>query len=147
MQYDKSIEIAEQMLKIDDKDADTYKLIGQCYYEKRNIAKAIEYYTKAINSSPSDMTTRNNLSVAYLKVDDLKNALSVTLESNKIDNADQFTFYILARIYSKKGNTIEAIKWLKKAVENNIELKEEAKKAVEFDTLKKTKEFQEMIYR
>ena len=146
-EYDKSIEAGQRMLVIDNQFADVHKMIGQSYKSKGDYEKASEYFSKAINITPTDMIARNNLSSVYLKLNNLSKALAVTLESEKIDHENPLTLYVLARIYARKGDSANAINWLRKAIGINTQLKEEAKAADDFSHLQKLKEFQELILR
>ena len=144
-QYDKSIEAGKRMLLIEDRIASVYNMMGENYKSKKEYEKAIEYYSKGINLAPTDMVARNNLCICYLKVDNIPKALSVTLESVNIDKENSFALYILARVYARKGDSENAINWLKKAIAKKDKFKDEAKRESDFSKLQKLKEYQELI--
>ncbi|WP_027089405.1 WG repeat-containing protein [Thomasclavelia saccharogumia] len=100
--------------------------LGDKAYKKEIYIDAIEYYSEAVNSKPSNMDIRLKLADSYLKLGN--NSQFETILKNTIDlDAENETAYLkLAKYYAKTENYQEAYKTLldAKNVKNRKEIDE-----------------------
>lgn len=72
-EFDKSIEILEQALKIFPDYLDIYVNLGNCYNGKQQPEKAVYYFKKALEIDKNDLDARHNLASTQLSIGDFKN--------------------------------------------------------------------------
>lgn len=68
--YDKSIELYEQIIKQGYINSNIYYNLGNAYYRKQEIGRSILYYRKAQKLSPNDESIQLNIKIANLKTID-----------------------------------------------------------------------------
>jgi tetratricopeptide (TPR) repeat protein len=123
------------------------KGITQCYagnYEEgsKNIDKALEL-------SPEDYMARFNKALSlelYRHYDESLQEYKRALEVAK-DQGEQgeWSYYGIASIYGRRGDSANTVKYLKPAIEINPDIREEAKSESDFDPVRSSKEFKELI--
>ncbi len=96
-----------------------YDKLGEAYYEKGDIEKAIANYKKAISLNPHDDIFQYNLGVAYQEKGLYDLAISQYRKALNIKPDDYKSYYNLGIIYYKKGDVERAIASYKKAVSIN----------------------------
>lgn len=70
LQFEKSIQLYEKLLKEDFHSSDVFYNLGNAYFKNGNFAKAILNYERALKSNPDDEDVIFNLKIASLKVAD-----------------------------------------------------------------------------
>lgn len=76
--YDKGIDYCHQMLEKDSTDAIAYRLLGNCYYSKRQFDNAYMGYVKAYSLNPEDFSTVDAFSTLLIEEKDYQGALEMT---------------------------------------------------------------------
>lgn len=111
-----------------------YELLGTLYAEKKDFAKAIEFFEKAIELSSQNAKLYVSLGLAYLAKGLSDKAKGAFQEVIRLQGPESATAYEkLAEIYSEQGNSAQMVVWLKDAAEvyEKYENFEEAAKTLE----------------
>jgi tetratricopeptide (TPR) repeat protein len=142
--YSEAIKLADEILKEDEKFYKAYNVkgIAQCYTGKyldgmKNIDKALEL-------KPEYGYARFNKALALELYEKLDEALVWYDKALEIENY-VWSHYGKASIYGKKGDVNNTVKNLTAAIEIDEAIKEEAKKEKDFDKVRNSKEFQELV--
>jgi tetratricopeptide (TPR) repeat protein len=93
-------------------------LLGRLYYEKKDVAKALDYYEKTLAAKPDASEAKNDL--AWLLADsgsDLERALLLAQEAQQARPNDPAVADTLGWIYLRKGLNDPAVQQLRYAVE------------------------------
>ena len=118
-EFSKSAEIMEQILEQDPKNAHAWNFLGYSMLERNeSLDKAYEYIKKATDLSPEDGYIKDSLGWYYFKKGDLKQALDVILEANKLIPNDTSINKHLAIIFTNMKDFSKAKLYVKKALES-----------------------------
>jgi len=120
------------------------KGITQCYagkYEEgsKNIDKALEL-------SPDDYMARFNKALSlelYKHYDEALVWYQKSLEVAK--GQGKWSYYGIASIYGRRGNVADTVKYLKLAIDIDPYIKKDAKNESDFNPVKNSKEFKQLI--
>jgi len=118
------------------------KGITQCY--AGNYAEGSENIDKALELKPDDYLARFNKALSlelYKHYDEALVWYQKALEISKED----WSYYGIASIYGRRGDTANTVKYLKLAIEINPEIKEEAKTESDFNPVRNSTEFKKLI--
>jgi len=142
--YDEAIAAENSVLNVDPSFFKAYYIKGitQCYagdYEEgsKNIDKALEL-------SPNDYMARFNKALSlelYRHYDEAIIWYNKSLEISK----GEWSYYGIASIYGRKGDIENTVKYLRLAMEINPDIKNEAGNEADFNPVKSSKEFKELI--
>ncbi|MHC1721296.1 MAG: tetratricopeptide repeat protein [Clostridiaceae bacterium] len=142
--YDDAIAAENSVIKEDPLFFKAYYIKGitQCYagnYEEgsKNIDKALEL-------SPNDYMARFNKALSlelYRHYDEALVWYDKSLEISK----GEWSYYGIASIYGRRGDTENTVKYLRLAFEINPDIKNEARNEADFNLVKHSKEFKEML--
>lgn len=147
--YDEAIAAEDSVIAEDPAFFKAYYIKGitQCYagnYEEgsKNIDKALEL-------SPDDYMARFNKALSlelYRRYDESLLWYEKALEVAK-DQGEQgeWSYYGIASIYGRRGDPANTVKYLRLAIEINPDIREEAKSESDFDPVRSSKEFKELI--
>ena len=121
-------------------------------YNIRGIAKAyngdydggIKDIDKSLQISPNYGYALFNKGLTYELYGNMKEALKWYNKDLEIEEYE-WTYYGIASIYGRKGDVDNTVKYLKKAIEINPEVKEEAKTEKDFNSVKLSEEFENLI--
>lgn len=98
-QYEKSIDILRQLTTDTDyANAETYDLLGKCYYKSNKLKEAIEHSGKAVEYDQSYYKAFHNLGVYYIKLNDIPNAEDCWKQVLKINKEHKKAIHNLAVI-------------------------------------------------
>jgi tetratricopeptide (TPR) repeat protein len=121
------------------------KGITQCYagkYEEgsKNIDKALEL-------SPDDYMARFNKALSLELYKHYDEALVWYQKSLEVAAKGQgeWSYYGIASIYGRRGNVADTVKYLKLAIDINPDIKKDAKTESDFNPVKNSKEFKQLI--
>lgn len=121
-------------------------------YNIRGIAKAyngdyeggIKDIDKSLQISPNYGYALFNKGLTYELYGNMEEALKWYNRDLEIEEYE-WTYYGIASIYGRKGDVDNTVKYLKKAIEINPEVKEEAKTEKDFNPVKPSKDFENLI--
>lgn len=142
--YSEAIRLSDEIINEDESFYKAYNVKGitQCYSGKylegmKNIDKALEL--------KSDFGyARFNKALALELYEKLDESLVWYDKALEVENY-VWSHYGKASIYGRKGDVDNTIKNLKIAIEMNPGVKEEARKEKDFDNVRNSKEFQELV--
>jgi stress-induced-phosphoprotein 1 len=86
------------------KEAEAFKTEGTVFYKARNFEKALEFYQKAIDKCPKELTYHSNKAAVYFemkKYQDCLEACDAAIEASKSGGYD---YVKLAKVIARKGN-------------------------------------------
>jgi DnaJ family protein C protein 7 len=95
-----------------DQLANEAKEQGNVHYKQAQYAKAIDFYTKAIELAPMEASYFNNRSAAYLMIQKTQSALDDALTATKLDGAQAKYFLRACKCFIQRGEESEARRYL-----------------------------------
>jgi hypothetical protein len=131
--------------KKEDSESDEYLEIATLYAQKGKYQKAEELFQKVAKENPSSAKAHNNLGVVRLKQEKYDMAEREFKEAMRLEPAFVLPYYNLACLYSKKGVSVEALIYLKKALKRDERVKQWVKSDRDFDRLRSDVVFQELV--
>jgi hypothetical protein len=131
--------------KKEDSESDEYLEIATLYAQKGKYQKAEELFQKVAKENPSSAKVHNNLGVVRLKQEKYDMAEREFKEAIRLEPAFVLPYYNLACLYSKKGVSVEALIYLKKALKRDERVKQWVKTDKDFDRLRSDVVFQELV--
>ncbi len=126
-QADPAIGLLEKALMIVDDDPEVWDNLGLAHFNRRDYAKALEYYRKAIDLDSTFAFAYSNLGILYLtrpsekdqRPTDLREALANLTRAVNLDPSLGLAYRGLGLVYRESGKTAEAItSWEKAAALN-----------------------------
>lgn len=164
-QLDSAKKNYEKALKLDRGYAEALNNIGTVYYGKKSYRRAIGYYQRALRLAPS-ASIYSNLGTAYFarkqyqkaadayqealtldpEVFEHKSNYGTLLEDRNVQERAKFHYY-LAKMYAKSGRNELALQYVRKAIEEGFKDRNKFSEDPEFQALRNTPEFQELLTR
>jgi tetratricopeptide (TPR) repeat protein len=162
-QLDSAKKNYEQALKLRRDYSEALNNIGTVYYAKKNYRRAISYYNRALRLNES-ASVYSNLGTAYFalkqydratgayqmafnldpEVFERKGSYGTLLQDRNVEERAKFHYY-LAKMYAKAGRNELALQYVRKALEEGFKDKKKLNEDPEFQALRDTPEFQELI--
>lgn len=142
--YTESINLADEAIAKDDKHYKSYNIKGIALAYNGNFQEGMKNIDKALEINPSYGYARFNKALAYELYDKYDEALKWYDKNLEIENYI-WSYYGKASIYGRKGDVKNAVKYLKTAIDMDKVVKEEARTERDFDNVRQSKEFQELI--
>lgn len=116
-EFQKATELIEQILELDNKNADAYNFLGYSLVERNvNMDKAYEYLKMAIELSPENGYIRDSLGWYYYKKGEFKKALVEMNKAIKLVTDDVAINKHMAIIYTDLKDFEKAKEFIKKAL-------------------------------
>lgn len=148
--YRDAINIEDEVIKEDNKFYKAYNLkgIAQCYASYANSAgydEGMKNIDKALELKPDYGYARFNKALAFELFGHYNEALDWYDKALEVENDYQWSYYGKASIYGRKGDVANSVKNLKLAIDLDPSVKEEAKKEQDFNNVRNSKEFQDLI--
>lgn len=117
--YDEALAVLEKFLEQNPKAYQARVLIGDCYREKGDLDRAVEFYSKAIDESASDERMGKEVRVkslaaigdCYLRKGDIERAQAFLKESIDTNPENEILAYNVGEIYFSNQNLDEAIRY------------------------------------
>jgi tetratricopeptide (TPR) repeat protein len=163
-QLDKAMKDYQHSLKLRPQYAEAQNNIGTVYYADKSYRRAIGAYRKALRITPDSASFHMNLGTAYmarkmekeatvefqaaLKIDpdafENHGTGGTTLEERSVDEKARY-HYTWAKIYASENRPELALQYLRKALEEGFKDRKKMEHDAEFDALRDTPEFKELI--
>jgi len=129
----------------EESELDEYLEIGTLYARKGAYKKAEDIFQRVTKENPSSARARTNLGFVYLKQEEYEKAEGEFKEAIRIDPAFVLPYYNLACLYSRKGMDVEALIYLKRALNRDARVKVWAATDEDFARLRSDVVFQELV--
>ena len=107
-----------EVLRLDDKNAETYNLIGVLKLQKGKVDEAIEYMLKAISIMPTNYFYET-LFQALIRKEDFQSIIGYEYTVNTLYGKSFELMFDIAFAYKRLNNTQKALKYYEKALEIN----------------------------
>jgi len=91
------------------------KEAGNESYKKKDFAKAIEHYTKAIELDSADIAFYNNLAAVYFEQKDFKRCIVECERAIEIGRENRADFKLIAKAFTRIGNAYKKLEYYKSA--------------------------------
>jgi TolA-binding protein len=131
--------------KKENAELDDYMEIGSLYAQKGDYQKAEGLFQKVAKENPSSARSRNNLGFVYLKQQKYDLAEREFKEAIRLDPAFTLPYYNLACLYTRKGIDVDALIYLKRALNRDARVKTWAAEDEDLAKLKSDAVFQDLI--
>lgn len=143
-EYNEAIKLADEVIKEDDKFYRAYNIkgIAQCYSGK--YIDGMNNIDKALELKHDYGYARFNKALALELFGKYDESLLWYDKALEVENY-VWSHYGKASIYGRKVDVANTVKNLKIAIDMNAGVKEEAKKEKDFDKVRSSKEFQELV--
>ncbi|MBP1743937.1 MAG: tetratricopeptide repeat protein [Firmicutes bacterium] len=120
------------------------KGITQCY--AGNYSEGSKNIDKALELNPDDYMARFNKALSLELYRYYDESLSWYEKSLEVANGQgEWSYYGIASIYGRRGDAASTVKYLRLAIDINPDIREEAKSESDFDPVRSSKEFTELI--
>jgi tetratricopeptide (TPR) repeat protein len=166
LQFDMARKYYERAARLDRKYSEALNNLGTIYYARKSYGRAISQYNKALKLSPDSASIWSNLGTAHFArkkydiamecyqkamaldpdVFERKGSGGVLLQERSVEERAKFHYY-QAKLYAKQGMTERALLYLRKSLEEGLNVKErdKIKDEPDFAAMREMKEFQELI--
>jgi tetratricopeptide (TPR) repeat protein len=154
----------EHAIKLDPKYSEAVNNLGTVYYARKRYRSAISRYNAALKLKPDSASYYSNLGTAYFARKEYKRAalayqtavrmdpdifenhstFGTTLQERSVAEFAKFHYY-LARTYAKAGQNDRALLYIRKALEEGFKERKLFMEEPEFDTLRTTQEFKDLM--
>ncbi|MCM1109207.1 MAG: tetratricopeptide repeat protein [Clostridium sp.] len=99
--------------------SDSYQLRGLCRVNRKEYASAAEDYRKVVELDPMNKTSRHNLSLCYIEMKQYGEADTALDEMIRLWPSDAEGYTLKAQVSLLKGDTVQALVLVDKALEVN----------------------------
>ena len=110
--YDKSFVKLEKAIKLDEKRAFAYAIIGYCYLQQNKSAEAVLALTEAVRRYSREPLYFYRLGIAHCNLNNYNLAIPNLRRSIELNPGNPDFYKSLAECYLKAGNPQEAKKYL-----------------------------------
>ncbi|WP_243108706.1 tetratricopeptide repeat protein [Clostridium rectalis] len=142
--YNEAIKYAQESIKIDNNFYKGYNIKGIAMCFNGDFDEGMKNIDKSLSIKPDYGYARFNKALAYELYEKFDEALKWYDKNLEIENYI-WSYYGKASIYGRRGDAVNAVKYLKTAINMDKTVKEEAKKEKDFDPIRQNKAFQELI--
>ena len=143
-EYEKAISIENEVIKEDENFYKAYNIKGIILCYSGNFKEGMKNIDKALKINPDFGYGRFNKALAYELYEHFDEALKWYDKALEIEKYE-WSYYGKASIYGRRGDAKNTVKYLKLAIEKSKGVKEEAKTEKDFDPVRNSKEFKELI--
>lgn len=143
-EYNKSIEKSNQLIKEFPNSAKGYNMRGIAKSYNESFESGMTDIEKALEIEPKYGYAIFNKALTYELYGNLDDALIWYNKNLDIENYT-WTYYGIASIYGRRGNVENTIKYLKKAIDIDDNVKSVAKEEADFNLVRSSKEFQNLL--
>ena len=140
-----AFDIYYRALKIQPGEYSIYYNLGVALSDTGRHKEAVEAYKKALEIKPDEGEINYHLGAALIELKQYDEAVKIYKDTLKIRPDDCDVYYNLAMVYGILKKYDIAIDSLRKAIELNNNLKEEARYNFAFNSMKHRQEFRELV--
>jgi len=141
----KSIEDGIDVNTIDIRHVGLYYIIGQKHVLDENYNNAIYWLRLSITTYSSDPMLNFYLGLSYMKTQDFENALKYFVKYRELAPDEPSGYYNIACVYALQNDIENSISWLKQAIKNYPQFKEDIKLDEDFDLIRTSAQFEELL--
>ncbi len=154
----------QRAVKYDSKYGDAINNVGTIYYSQKRYGRAITQYRRALLLNPEAAAVWSNLGTAYyarkrfpemadayakaISIDpavfEARNVPGTQMQDRGVEDKARYHFE-MAKVYAKSGKADLALQYLRKALEEGFKDKEKIAKEPEFEAMRETPEFKELM--
>jgi tetratricopeptide (TPR) repeat protein len=142
--YSDTISIANEIINEDPSFYEAYNIKGIALCYSGNYEEGMKNIDKSLELKPNFGYARFNKALAYELHGDYDDALNWYDKDLEIENYI-WSYYGKASIYGRRGDVQNTIKYLKYAIDISPDIKKLANEEVDFNPVKNSKEFQDLI--
>jgi len=113
--------------------------------QKEQYEYALKYGRIALDLDNNNPELWNDIGLTLLKLNKIDQAIICFNKSSELDKSLPDPFYNLSCAYSLKNDLEPAIKYFQMAIELNLEFKEKALKDSDFDNIRNTNQFKNLL--
>lgn len=117
--YDKSIELLNNALKVAPKNADVYISLGNIYLAKNNGTEAIKDFQKVIDNDPNNSEALTLKASVYILINNYNDALPLLLQAISADSSYSPAYHSLAELYANLKDYSKASEYYSKYIEKS----------------------------
>ncbi|NFO13195.1 hypothetical protein FDB34_03010 [Clostridium botulinum] len=143
-EYNKSIEKSNEIISEFPSSAKGYNIRGIAKSYNESFESGMKDIDKALELEPKYGYAVFNKALTYELYGKLDEALLWYNKNLEIENYI-WTYYGIASIYGRRGDVQNTVKYLSKAIELDEVVKKEAKDEADFNPVRESKEFQDLI--
>lgn len=142
--YTKAIELTTETIDEDPNYYMGYNLRGIAKAYNRNLEEGLKDIDKALQIAPDYGYARFNKALAFELFGRYEEALTWYNKALEVEDY-KWSYYGIASIYGRKGDVENTVKYLKKAVDKDSAIKETAKEEADFNPVKNSTQFKEVV--
>lgn len=142
--YSDAIKLADEIMKEDDKFYKAYNIKGIALAYSGQANKGLENIDKALALNPDYGYARFNKALTYELTGRYDLSLQWYDKALQVENY-VWSYYGKASIYGRRGDVPNTVKFLKMAIDLDNGVKEIAREEADFNPVKKSKEFQDLL--
>ena len=142
--YKEAIQTQRKVLKIDPNFYKAYAIEGIALAYSGNFNSGIHQIDKALKLKPDYGYARFNKALANELYGNYDEAIKWYKKALEVETFE-WSYYGIASIYGRKGDIENTIKYLKLAIKINPNVKNEAKNEKDFNSVKNSIKFKELI--
>lgn len=143
--FSEALKLFNQALAIDPNCYQALNSKGATYAFQGKYDEGLTLIKQALVIKPDFVYGHFNLGLANELAGRWDPAISAYLEAIKLDNKDVWSYYGIASIYGRLGNTQKVREYLEQAIILNPEVKETAREEHDFDPVRQDPGFQKLI--
>ena len=143
--YIKSLNYSEKIIRFDQRYAPAWNIKGAALSKLEKYEDAMKCYDKALEIDGRNTLAWYNKGTALSKLGKYEDAIECYDKALEIDMNYASAWYNKASLESLRNNKQESIKYLKKAIELDEMYIEESKLEPDFDNIRDSDEFKELI--
>ena len=121
-----------------------YMNYGLCFLRTGDAHRAADIFAQGLEKHPGNVSLMLNLSSAQKRAGDIESALATAMQAHSIDAANDSICYNLACFYGVMNDAQRSAHYLRLAIERNYKWKEEYKRDTDFNSVKASKEFNDL---
>ncbi|AGX41295.1 tetratricopeptide repeat protein [Clostridium saccharobutylicum] len=144
-QYDNAINTANELIRDFPSSANGYNIRGISKAYSGDYEGGMKDIDKALEINSNYGYARFNKALTYELYGDMDKALEWYNKDLEIEDY-VWTYYGISSIYGRRGDVVNTMKYLNKAIQIDKSVKETAKEEQDFEPVRNSKEFQSAVY-